>query len=180
MLRSRLPASPPTFHICKKGLHGKRSARTDHRAVTRTAGRSGRVRHAVCSRLLAAAAARQASDLHLLPTADGLDVKWRLDGVLQSLGTFPAGTAANVVARIKVLADLLTYRTDIPQEGRIRLPELNGEMRVSTFPTLHGEKAVIRLFGNGAAYLYLADLGLRKRCVRVWPDCWAKRRGLCW
>ena len=110
--------------------------------------------------VLAAAAARHASDLHLLPTADGLDVKWRLDGVLQSLGTFPAGTAANVVARIKVLADLLTYRTDIPQEGRIRLPELNGEMRVSTFPTLHGEKAVIRLFGSGAEYLHLADLGL--------------------
>ena len=45
-----------------------------------------------------------------------------------------------------MLAELLTYRTDVPQEGRIRGPTGEGEVRVSTFPTLHGEKAVVRLF----------------------------------
>jgi general secretion pathway protein E len=99
-----------------------------------------------------------ASDLHLNPTEAGLDLRWRVDGVLQPVGTFPPQVAANVVARLKVLSELLTYRTDLPQEGRIRG---NGavEMRVSTFPTLYGEKAVVRLFGAARLYERLADLG---------------------
>ena len=52
--------------------------------------------------------------------------------------------APNIVARLKVLAELLTYRTDVPQEGRIRGVPGEVEMRLSTFPTLHGEKAVVR------------------------------------
>jgi type II secretory ATPase GspE/PulE/Tfp pilus assembly ATPase PilB-like protein len=113
------------------------------------------------------AAARQAgvSDVHLQPTAEGLDVRWRLDGVLQSLGIYSRGEAADVVARLKVLADLLTYRNDVPQEGRIRRPakgtQREGvEMRVSTFPTLHGERAVVRIFAPSSQLLYVEDLGL--------------------
>src|SRR5947209_3125503 len=70
--------------------------------------------------LLAAARDAGASDVHLQPTADGLSVRWRIDGVLSSVGEFPRGKGADVVARLKVLAELLTYRTDVPQEGRIR------------------------------------------------------------
>src|SRR5205823_10462460 len=69
----------------------------------------------------------------------------------------------DVVSRLKVLAELLTYRTDVPQEGRIRReqPESRSvEMRVSTFPTLHGERAVVRLFAGQNRYLHVADLGL--------------------
>ena len=54
-------------------------------------------------------------------------------------------------SRLKVLAELLTYRTDVPQEGRIRRRDerrRSVEMRVSTFPTLHGERAVVRLFAG--------------------------------
>lgn len=115
--------------------------------------------------LLAAAVAAGASDVHLHPTPGGLSVRWRIDGVLQTLGEFPRGTAADVVSRLKVLAELLTYRTDVPQEGRIRgqgnereRPAV--EMRVSTFPSLHGERAVVRLFATEQHYLYLADLEL--------------------
>src|SRR4051812_35399138 len=61
-----------------------------------------------------------ASDVHLQPGPEGLDVRWRIDGVLQAVATLPMALAPNVVARLKVLADLLTYRTDAPQEGRIR------------------------------------------------------------
>src|SRR3954466_11262427 len=61
-----------------------------------------------------------ASDVHILPTADGLDVRWRIDGVLQPGALLPIGVAPNVVARLKVLAELLTYKTELPQEGRIR------------------------------------------------------------
>jgi type II secretory ATPase GspE/PulE/Tfp pilus assembly ATPase PilB-like protein len=110
--------------------------------------------------LLDAASRIRASDVHLQPTADGLDVRWRLDGVLQPVGVFPRGEAADIVSRMKVLAELLTYRTDVPQEGRIRDRRGSVEIRVSTFPTLHGERAVVRLFAAQGEYLHLPDLGL--------------------
>ena len=110
--------------------------------------------------LLEAARGVGASDVHLQPVADELDIRWRKDGVLLPIGRFPRGKTADVVTRLKVMAELLTYRNDVPQEGRIREPGQEVEMRVSTFPTLHGERAVVRLFAAEGRFLYLEDLGL--------------------
>lgn len=110
--------------------------------------------------ILEAARAVKASDIHLQPTPAGLDLRWRLDGVLQPVGTFPRGESADVVSRLKVLAELLTYRTEVPQEGRIRERRDEVEMRVSTFPTLHGERAVVRLFATQQRFQFLPELGL--------------------
>jgi general secretion pathway protein E len=110
--------------------------------------------------LLAAAKAVKASDVHLQPTREGLDVRWRLDGVLQPVGVLPRGEHADVVSRLKVLAQLLTYHTDRPQEGRLRDEPGEIEMRLSTFPTLHGERAVVRLFATQQRFQFLEDLGL--------------------
>lgn len=109
--------------------------------------------------LLSAACSARASDVHLQPTADGLVCRWRRDGVLCAIATLPRQLAPNVIARLKVLADLLTYRTDIPQEGRIPWSNAAVEMRLSTFPTLHGEKAVVRLFAQAGSFERLSDLG---------------------
>ena len=108
------------------------------------------------------AAGRQlgASDMHLVPASGGVEVRIRIDGVLQSIGTFPPGMKADIITRLKVMADLLTYRTDVPQEGRILDRQAGTEMRVSTLPTLHGEKAVVRLFATEGCYRFLGDLGL--------------------
>ncbi len=100
------------------------------------------------------------SDLHLQPAENELEIRFRVDGVLQSAGAFPNSVAQNVVARLKVLAGLLTYRTDVPQEGRIRIEASSAELRVSTFPTLYGERAVIRFFASSGEYRSLEDLGL--------------------
>ncbi len=110
--------------------------------------------------ILSQARAAAVSDVHLHPGADGLEIRWRIDGVLQPVAVLPTRLAANVVARLKVLAELLTYRTDVPQEGRIRAAPGEVEMRLSTFPTLHGEKAVVRLFASSGRFLRLEDLGL--------------------
>ena len=112
----------------------------------------------VVERMLAAGRAAGASDLHLQPGSDGLELKFRIDGVLLAVALFPARLAPNIIARLKVQAELLTYRTDSPQEGRIRAAADDVEMRVSTFPTLHGERAVVRLFGQAGQYQRLADL----------------------
>jgi len=102
-----------------------------------------------------------ASDIHVEPASARLLVRYRLDGVLHPPVEAPTGHAQNVVARIKVLAELLTYQTDVPQEGRIDKEKVRAasDLRVSTFPTVHGEKAVIRLFDAAAQSLELADLG---------------------
>lgn len=111
-------------------------------------------------RLIAEGRSAGASDLHLQPAEGQLEIYFRIDGVLQSAGAFPHSVAQNVVARLKVLAGLLTYRTDTPQEGRIRSGASNAEMRVSTFPTLYGERAVVRFFGSSQHYQSLGSLGL--------------------
>jgi general secretion pathway protein E len=114
----------------------------------------------VVERVLAEAQATGASDVHFQPGADALELRWRLDGVLHPIALLPAKVAPNIVARLKVLAELLTYRTDVPQEGRIRGVPGEVEMRLSTFPTLFGEKAVVRMFAGPGRFLRLDDLGL--------------------
>jgi type II secretory ATPase GspE/PulE/Tfp pilus assembly ATPase PilB-like protein len=110
--------------------------------------------------ILAQSRTAGASDVHFHPGALGMDVRWRIDGVLQPVTVLPSRLAANVVARLKVLAELLTYHNDVPQEGRIRGAPGDVEMRLSTFPTLHGEKAVVRLFAGSGRFHRLIDLGL--------------------
>src|SRR5437764_9695820 len=111
-------------------------------------------------RVLADAQRAGASDVHFQPGADGLELRWRIDGVLQPVALLPVKLAPNIVARLKVLAELLTYRTDVPQEGRVRGVPGEVEMRLSTFPTIFGEKAVVRMFAAAGRFLRLDDLGL--------------------
>jgi type II secretory ATPase GspE/PulE/Tfp pilus assembly ATPase PilB-like protein len=124
--------------------------------------------------LLAAGRAADASDIHLQPFADGLDVRWRIDGVLQHVVRLPQRAAPNVIGRLKVLAGLLTYRNDAPQEGRMRSSPSELEVRVSTFPTLYGEKAVVRLLADRARQFDLDGLGFAAEMAA--DVCWRKRR----
>lgn len=123
---------------------------------------------ALVDAILIEAQSAGASDVHLRPSANSLEMDWRLDGVLQHVASLPESVKANIVARLKVLAGLLTYHTDRPQEGRLRSLDddptealLGGhEMRLSVVPTIYGEKAVVRLFAGSGLYRVLADLGL--------------------
>lgn len=110
--------------------------------------------------ILKAAIAANASDVHFTVSAAELQVLWRIDGVLQPIAVYPRTLAPNFIARLKVLAELLTYQTDVPQEGRLRESQLDVEMRLSTFPTLYGEKGVVRLFARSEQYRWPSDLGL--------------------
>jgi len=102
-----------------------------------------------------------ASDIHLRPGPSVTDVRFRLDGVLQQVAETALVLHPNIIARLKVLSSLLTYRTDIPQEGRIDATKYGGsvDLRVSTFPTIHGERAVVRIFDPRMEELSLKELG---------------------
>jgi type II secretory ATPase GspE/PulE/Tfp pilus assembly ATPase PilB-like protein len=113
--------------------------------------------------LLDRAVAAGASDVHFEPTGSALQVKFRLDGVLNSFEQLPTAVADNVIARLKVLSGLLTYRNDIPQEGRLEISR-NGsddvtDVRLAVFPTIHGQRAVVRLFYRQQELMALDQLG---------------------
>lgn len=111
--------------------------------------------------ILNQAQAINASDIHLLPTENQMRMDWRIDGVLHHVADFSHELAPRITARLKVISHLLTYRTDVPQEGRIRQQgEQAVETRISTFPTLYGEKVVVRLFVGSGHYKYLDSLNL--------------------
>lgn len=115
--------------------------------------------------LLQRARLERASDVHFEPTADGMRVRLRIDGLLHDVDALPRAWAENVVARLKVLGGLLTYRVDIPQEGAFALGA-NGvsacDVRIATFPTIHGERAVARLLPAGGDLPGLHALGFSK------------------
>ncbi len=110
------------------------------------------------------------SDIHLQPTRTGLEVRFRSNGVLQLLGAFPLGANSSIISRLKVLANLLTYQADVPQEGRVASPKDGTEIRVSTFPTLHGERAVMRFFGHGDEFTSLDQLGHTQKVTEQLRD----------
>lgn len=109
------------------------------------------------------AAAAWATDVHFEPGADGLNVLFRLDGLLHPVESLPLAVRDSVIARLKVLGNLLTYRTDVPQEGRISTDHEFGclvtDRRISVFPTIYGERAVVRFFYQTPETSQLDQLG---------------------
>ncbi|MEY2726452.1 MAG: Type traffic warden ATPase [Planctomycetota bacterium] len=115
---------------------------------------------ALASLVLQEARRQRASDVHLVPEETRLRMQFRIDGVLHSIASFDRELGNRLVARLKVLAGLLTYRTEIPQEGRVAREHSDQEIRVSTFPTLYGEKAAVRLFADNNQLRLPHELGL--------------------
>lgn len=104
-----------------------------------------------------------ASDIHFEPYEDDYRVRVRIDGLLRIAAQPPAGLAAKVCARLKVLARLDIAERRAPQDGRMRLRLPNRrkvDLRMNTLPTLYGEKVVVRILDSGAALPPLDDLGM--------------------
>jgi type II secretory ATPase GspE/PulE/Tfp pilus assembly ATPase PilB-like protein len=99
-------------------------------------------------RLVQRAESAHASDIHLHMQNGPAAVAFRLDGVMAAAGTLPAELAERVFGRIKFLARLKTYQESLPQDGRIDKAALKArsDIRVATYPTVTGEKIVLRLF----------------------------------
>jgi general secretion pathway protein E len=102
-------------------------------------------------RLIHQAEAAGASDIHLQMRDSEAEVGFRLDGVITACQKLPSGLAERVFGRIKYLARLKTYEDALPQEGRIEKAGVQAEsdIRVATYPTVTGEKIVLRLFQAG-------------------------------
>ncbi len=121
----------------------------------------------IVERIIGDAVASGATDIHFIPTHSGLLVRFRHDGILRDVESLDANLKECVVARIKVLSNLIVYKRNVPQDGRIvrdvGLTADNTELRVTTFPTIHGEKVSIRIFDSNRVLLTLENLGFSKK-----------------
>jgi general secretion pathway protein E len=114
------------------------------------------------NQLIARAVETHASDVHLEPFPDRLRIRYRYDGVLHEVDPPPARLQAAVISRIKIMARLDIAERRLPQDGRIKLTVRGHEIdfRVSSIPSLHGEKVVLRILDRTAVEFDYAKLGL--------------------
>lgn len=120
-----------------------------------------------------------ASDIHLQRIGAEAELAFRLDGVMSPTETIPAPLAERVFGRIKYLARLKTYQESLPQDGRIERAEVGAQhdLRVATYPTVTGEKIVLRLF-HESSVRSLAELGLSPAAVAELEKCLRRPTGL--
>ncbi|MBI4865774.1 MAG: type II/IV secretion system protein [Candidatus Wallbacteria bacterium] len=104
-----------------------------------------------------------ASDVHLEAKAKLMKVSYRVDGILTDVATVPKNIHQALVNRLKIMSQLDISKTDVPQDGRVssRIRGRNHNMRISVFPTLHGETIVIRILGSTKKIYNLDDFGIQ-------------------
>ncbi len=102
------------------------------------------------------------SDIHLEPRESFMAVRMRIDGVLRQVFTVPRSTQNAVIARIKVMGNMNIAERRIPLDGRsnIRIGDKDIDLRISTLPTVYGEKAVIRMLYKSSSLLNTKGIGL--------------------
>jgi type IV pilus assembly protein PilB len=119
--------------------------------------------------LLADAVQRGASDVHIEPYEEELRIRYRIDGVLREMVSPPLRMKAALISRVKILADLNIAERRIPQDGRIKMKMGHRviDFRVSSLPTLFGEKIVLRILDRGNLTLDLDKLGFPDNGLRA-------------
>ncbi len=122
----------------------------------------------------------RASDVHLEGYADGLVVRYRIDGVLQAAPSPPPHLTAAIISRIKIMAELDIAERRLPQDGRIRLRLQNRQVdvRVSTVPTLRGESVVLRLLDKERGRISLLDLGMAPDTLELFHEVISRPHGI--
>lgn len=130
--------------------------------------------------VLTEAVKENASDVHIEPYENRLGVRFRIDGVLQEILQTRRALAPLVVSRIKVMSKLDIAEKRLPQDGRISL-KIAGravDVRVSTLPSGHGERVVLRLLDKQAGRLDLSSLGMHDNDLAVMDELIHKPHGI--
>ena len=111
---------------------------------------------------------QNASDIHLEPREREMVVRMRIDGVLRKVFNVPRATQSAVIARIKVMGNMNIAEHKIPLDGRsnIRVNGKDVDLRISTLPTVYGEKVVIRLLNKSSSLLNTKGIGLTDKNLK--------------
>jgi type IV pilus assembly protein PilB len=120
------------------------------------------------------------SDIHFEPTSDQLEVRFRIDGVLQAMRPIASSEQLAVISRLKLMARMDIAERRKPQDGRITMekPDATIDIRVSSIPTPHGEKLVLRLLDKSAQIRTLASLGMSAKDLSLLVHYLDKPQGM--
>ena len=115
----------------------------------------------IVNSLFSQAVRERASDIHIEPQETILRVRFRIDGVLREFSSFPMNIHAALVSRVKIMGHMDISERRVPQDGRIQIQESGRaiDIRVSTLPTIYGEKIVMRILDKQAVMLDIGRLG---------------------
>ena len=132
--------------------------------------------------LLLEAIRERATDVHIEPFEEDLEIRYRVDGVLSKAGV-PQTVARfrnAIVSRLKIMANLNIAEKRMPQDGRITMRSRGREydLRVSIIPMLHGEGVVLRILDQGSVMLGLDQLGMPKTVLQRWDDLISRPHGI--
>jgi general secretion pathway protein E len=123
---------------------------------------------------------RGVSDIHLDPGETRLNVRYRIDGILQVVNSVPHQYQPAVISRIKILADLDIAERRLPQDGRIslRVEGRSYDLRVATVPTVHGESVVMRILDKSSIRVSLEDLQMGPTIGPQWGELIHRANGI--
>ncbi|MFH1612631.1 MAG: type IV-A pilus assembly ATPase PilB [bacterium] len=123
--------------------------------------------------IISDAVKREASDIHIEPYEKQFRVRYRIDGILYEAMSPPLKLKPAITSRLKIMADLDIAERRLPQDGRIKIKVRNKtiDLRVSTLPTLFGEKVVMRILDKSSLSLDLTKLGFEEIELRKFEKC---------
>ncbi len=135
--------------------------------------------------IISGALRNRASDIHLEPTAEGLRVRYRIDGILRDITTLPLDLGRKAIVALKVMSNMDIAESRRPQDARIGENysvdpnlELGLDMRVSTLPCVGGEKAVIRLLPRQNSFSQINGLGFTETTLAIYTTWLQQPQGL--
>lgn len=134
----------------------------------------------IVSTIVEFAVKTRASDIHIEPLTDKTRIRYRIDGILQEKLTLPKNIHDAVISRIKILSGLKIDEKRLPQDGRFNfnVSGLEVDLRISTLPTVNGEKVVMRLLRKTAKVPTLQELGLRGIALKHLEENMKKPHGI--
>ncbi len=132
------------------------------------------------NQILSSAVFQRASDIHIDPLDDKVLVRYRVDGILEEVREFPLKIHPQMVSRIKVMSGMDITETRVPQDGRIQtyIQQKSIDLRISTLPTVRGEKVVMRILDLSGAMSKIKNIGLDPKEERIVRDMIAQPNGI--
>ncbi len=130
--------------------------------------------------LLTQGVRQKASDIHIEPRRNSIDVRFRIDGELHLVKSLPRSLHAAITSRVKIMSELDISERRLPQDGRItvRLDKKLVDLRVSTSPTLYGERVVLRILDRASGIIPLEELGFAPHELSVFTKLVTRPHGI--
>lgn len=122
----------------------------------------------------------KASDIHVEPQEDKVRIRFRIDGMLREIMNLPRGSLASLVSRIKIMAEMDIAEKRLPQDGRIQIKLKNRhiDLRVSSLPTVFGEKIVMRILDKANVLVDLDRLGFQQDILKQYRKLISRPYGM--